>query len=80
MRLLTVTDSDVIEAVGFDNDNLALEVVFKSAPADVYRYECVPADAFAKLVSAPSIGKTFHEMFRKSRHPFTKSARSTLKK
>jgi hypothetical protein len=84
MRHLTVTDSDMIEAIGFDtsenpNDHSsgALEVVFKSSPGDVYRYGGVPAGVFISLLNAESIGKRFHEHFRKTKHPFTKSARST---
>lgn len=88
MRMLTVTDSDIIEAIGFDtsknpNDHSGgtLEVVFKSSLDHVYSYEGVPASAFAQLVSADSIGKEFHELFRKTKYPFVKSTRQpTLKK
>jgi hypothetical protein len=91
MRHLTVTDSDVIEAVGYERSTVGhasaaisggvLEVVFKSSPTDVYRYAGVKPDTFATLVSADSIGKTFHELFRKTKYPFTKSERKlTLKK
>jgi hypothetical protein len=83
MRLLTVTDSDIIDAVGFEADGMtsALEVVFKSSPDQVYRYEDVGITAFIKLITSESIGKTFHELFRKTKYPFTKSTRSpTLKK
>lgn len=81
MRHLTVTDSDIIEAIGFDNESGALEVVFKSSASDVYRYERVQSDMFLRLISAESIGKAFHELFRKTKYPFTKSARQpTLKK
>jgi hypothetical protein len=81
MRHLIVTDSDIIESVGFDNDASALEVVFKSSPGDVYRYNFVKSDTFARLVSAESIGKAFHELFKKTKYPFTKSARpETIKK
>lgn len=75
MRHLKVTDSDVIDSVGFDNESGAMEVVFKSSPSDVYRYEHVPIDYFARMISAESIGKAFHDMFRKTKHPFTKSRR-----
>jgi hypothetical protein len=89
MRHLIVTDSDIIEAIGFELTKVlavptfgALEVVFKSTPDIVYRYENVDPDTLAQLISAESIGKSFHEMFRKTKHPFTKSDRQqlTLKK
>lgn len=80
MRHLTVTDSDIIDSIGFDNESGALEVSFKSSPSDVYRYERVPIDTFARLISSESIGKAFHELFRKTKYPFTKSAKPTLKK
>ncbi len=84
MRLMTVTDSDIIEKIGFEwKDSVgAMEVVFKSMPDAVYRYENVGPDVFAHLVSAESIGKLFHELFRKTRYPFTKSIRDarSLKK
>lgn len=95
MRHLTVTDSDIIESVGFTESKAlmsatdvvlgttfgTLGVVFKSSPELVYEYEHVSAVTFATLVSAESIGKTFHELFRKTKAPFTKSAKlPTLKK
>jgi hypothetical protein len=89
MRHLTVTDSDIIESVGFGLTRTldsgvavgSLEVVFKSSPDQVYRYDDVDADTFARLVSAESIGKAFHEAFRKTKYPFTKSERTpALKK
>ena len=80
MRHLIVPDSDIIEAIGYDAE--AIEVVFKSTPDVVYRYENVPGGVFAALCGAESIGKKFHELFRKTKYPFTKSVRqkSTLKK
>lgn len=93
MRMLTVTDSDIIEAVGFAIDARSAEdpnrgggvfgtlgVVFKSSPGDLYEYAGVPAQTFAKLVGGDSVGKAFHDLFRKTKYPFTKSARPTLKK
>lgn len=85
MRLLTVTDSDIIEAVGFDptdKDKLQgkLGVVFKSSPREVYLYEGVRYETYFVLTSADSVGKAFHELFRKTKHPFVKSARDDLKK
>ena len=87
MRHLTVPDSDTIEAIGYEQTQSpsgalgALEVVFKATPNVVYRYEGVGPNTLATLVSAQSIGKLFHELFKKTKHPFTKSVRSpTLKK
>lgn len=85
MRHLQVTDSDIIEAIGYEQSvgskAEAMEVVFKSSPDTVYRYERVSADTFAALVASESIGKTFHELFRKTKYPFTKALRQpTLKK
>ena len=87
MRHLTVNDSDIIESIGFEQPASssgllgALEVVFKGTPDVVFRYEGVSPLIFASLCSAESIGKKFHEDFRKTKHPFTKSLRaSTLKK
>lgn len=83
MRYLTVTDSDIIESVGFTITELrhaggsfgTLAVVFKSSPKDVYEYENVFVDTFVKLISAESIGKAFHEVFRNTKYPFRKSLR-----
>lgn len=91
MRHLIVTDSDIIESIGFEptignkpgQRGLGkLEVVFKSSPDMVYTYDRVGFDSFVVLVSAESIGKSFHEMFKKTKYPFTKSAyqKPTLKK
>lgn len=87
MRHLKVTDSAVIESIGFDNagykspDFGAMEVTFQGEPDLVYRYENVPAVSFAGIVGSPSIGKAFIERFKKTKHPFTKSQRApTLKK
>jgi KTSC domain-containing protein len=89
MRLLNVTDSDNIEAIGFDpkdKDKLqgTLAVVFKQPngkPSDeVYLYEGVRYEVFVELISAESVGKAFYPLFRKTKYPFTKSARPSLKK
>lgn len=85
MRHLLVTDSDIIEAIGFEPTAYlvgTLEVVFKASPDVVYQYKKVGFDTFTQLISAESIGKSFHEMFKKTKHPFTKSDRKkpTLKK
>jgi hypothetical protein len=78
MRHLLVQDSDIIHSVGFEPNAYltgAMEVVFKSDLDTVYRYERVAFDTFTQLISSESIGKSFHEMFRKTKHPFKKSVR-----
>lgn len=81
MRLLNVPDSETIEAVGYERaageSGGTLGVVFKASPDVIYRYEGVSPEILASLVSSHSIGKTFHDGFRKTKHPFTKSARET---
>jgi len=89
MRLLNVTDSDNIEAIGFDPKNKTeehgtLAMVFKQPNGkpseEVYLYDGVPYAVFVELISAESIGKAFYPLFRKTKYPFTKSLRSALRK
>ncbi len=84
MRHLMVTDSDIVESIGYDPKggtvSGALELVFKSTPRIVYRYPDVTEKEFVQLVTSESIGKAVHDMFRKTKRPFTKSERPTLKK
>lgn len=88
MRHLKVEDSDIIESVGYEVQAVlksgatgALEVVFKASPDTVYRYEDVVSGQFLQLIGAESIGGKFHELFKKTKYPFTKSERKpTLKK
>lgn len=95
MRHLMVTDSEVIESIGYELDgpglgrpqlgreaNLGtLEVVFKTTPKFVYRYPQVTSQEFVKIATADSIGKAVHEILRKANRSFTKSEREVpLKK
>jgi len=87
MRLLMVPDSEIIEAIGFSDPMVVsdgvfgtLGVVFKSSPNDVYLYKGVSSTTVAELMCGESIGKVFHEKFKKTKYPFTKSARATLQK
>lgn len=88
MRLLNVKDSDIIDAIGFTITDArptggafgTLGVVFKGSEGYVYEYKGVFVDTFAKLVDAESIGKLFHELFKKTKYPFTKSTRPSLQK
>ena len=88
MRMLKVAGSNDIAEIGYDpigKHKIAgvgtLDVVFKSMPNVVYRYEGVSPIEFVEIVSAESLGKAFHESFVKTKHPFTKSDLGpTLKK
>lgn len=83
MRHLEVTDSSTIKSVGFDHgDEIdAMEVVFKSSPNVVYRYNDVTEKEFIRLITADSIGSTFDAMFKKTKKKFVKSElKPTLKK
>lgn len=88
MRHLKVEDSSIIESVGYEVQAVlksgatgALEVVFKASPDTVYRYDDVVSGVFLQLISAESIGKEFDRVFKKTKHPFTKSERKpSLKK
>ena len=82
MRHLQVTDSDIIECIGYKPSAIlksgmvgTMEVVFKASPETVYRYENVHVQLFADLIGSESIGKSFHESFRKTKYPFEKSER-----
>ena len=73
MRLMTVTDSEIIEAVGYDPAGLQLGVVFKSSPTTIYKYECSNAE-FLEFISAERMGPFLHKVFKP--RPFTKSERT----
>lgn len=79
MRLLAVSDSDIIDCVGYDAEKKQVQIVFKSTPDVVYAYDAT-ADEFATLVASESIGSHFHKNIKK--RAFTKSERlkPTLKK
>jgi hypothetical protein len=86
IRHLQVTDSDIIDSIGYKLGAVlksgaygTLEVVFKSSPDTIYSYESVSADAVIRLITADSIGKMFHELFRTTKYPFTKSQRQESK-
>ncbi len=74
MRHLIITDSDIIEAVGYDEKNERIEVVFKATPDQVYQYVGTEHE-FVLLVTADSVGSHFHKTLKKRQ--FTKSMRST---
>jgi hypothetical protein len=53
MELINV-DSSMISAVGYDEQQRVLEVVFK--PTGVYRYRDVPKEVYQQLLGADSKG------------------------
>jgi hypothetical protein len=55
-------ESSVIASVGHDADRDVLEVRFRSGR--VYNYRAVPADVYAALLAAESIGRYFNEVIR----------------
>lgn len=84
MRHLEVTDSSTIKSIAYDYDTMeggTLEVIFKASPDTVYIYPDVGVTRYIALVNAESIGVAFDKLFKKTKHPFTKSQRApTLKK
>lgn len=83
MRHLLVPDSDIIHSIAFEPTAYlvgTLEVVFKGALDTIYTFERVAFDNFTAMIAAESIGKSFHDLFRKTKHPFTKSVRTELDK
>jgi hypothetical protein len=84
MRLVTISDSENIELIGYDPTKVQLGVVFKSDLDTVYLYKSVTAYMFLEMLNAESIGGWFaHHIKRQPKvYPFTKSARekSDLKK
>lgn len=61
MKLDTVI-SDVIHAVGYDDDTGVLEVIFNNG--QIYQYRNVPRDAYEGLMRAESKGRYFQDNIR----------------
>ncbi len=61
MNRLPVESSNIV-SIGYDEASLVLEIEFKGGR--VYQYQSVPEDVFRELMSAGSIGKTFHSSVR----------------
>ncbi len=57
----TVTSSN-IQAIGFDEDSLTLEIEFNDG--SLYEYANVPDAVYRGLMSASSHGKYFHQYIR----------------
>jgi len=58
-----VSSSNLV-SVGYDPEEMALEVAFQSG--SVYRYSNVPMGVHVALMSAGSKGKFFHQHIRKA--------------
>jgi hypothetical protein len=59
MELINV-DSSMISALGYDEQQQVLEVVFK--PSGMYRYRNVPKEIYQQLLNADSKGSYMREM------------------
>ncbi len=62
----TPVTSSNIKSIGYEGGVLEVEFLGKKAdaPGAVYRYEGVPIDVHADLMSAPSIGRAFGLLIR----------------
>jgi hypothetical protein len=58
-----VTSSNLV-SVGYDSEEMMLEVAFKSG--SIYRYSNVPMNVHVALMVAESKGKFFHQHIRKA--------------
>lgn len=61
MKLETV-ESDVIHAIGYDDEVSVLEVIFNSG--QIYQYRNVPREVFEQLRRAESKGSYFQDNIR----------------
>ena len=61
MKLDTV-ESDVIHAIGYDDEIGVLEIIFNNG--QIYQYRNVPRDAYHELIRAESKGRYFQENIR----------------
>lgn len=61
MRLDTV-ESDVIHAIGYDDETSVLEIIFNSG--QIYQYRNAPRVVYEQLASSESKGKYFQENIR----------------
>jgi hypothetical protein len=61
MKLETV-ESDVIHAIGYDDEIRVLEIIFNNG--QIYQYRNVPRAVFERLTAADSKGNYFQENVR----------------
>lgn len=57
MELITV-NSEMVHALGYDDEEQELEVIFTSG--GIYRYSNVPRSVFDDMMKSPSIGQYMH--------------------
>jgi hypothetical protein len=77
-RKCKVEDSSNIAAIYYDQDSMTMAVKFKSSTSgrEWYAYDKVPANMFGSLISSPSVGKAFQQLFRQNDGiPFTRHKR-----
>lgn len=55
---LTTVNSEMVHALGYDNETQELEVIFMSG--GIYRYRNVPRSVFEEMMQAPSVGHYMH--------------------
>jgi hypothetical protein len=55
---LTTVNSEMVHALGYDNETQELEVIFTSG--GIYRYNNVPRSVFDEMMHSPSIGHYMH--------------------
>lgn len=68
-------ESNCIHSIGYDADDMVLEIEFHSG--GIYQYTGVPCGTYAKFMSAESHGKAFHALI-KGKFPHRKQARELV--
>ena len=58
MDLITV-NSEMVHALGYDDEEQELEVIFMSG--GIYRYTGVPRHVYQEMMNSESIGRYMHE-------------------
>lgn len=75
MRHFIATKSENILSIGYDQETFTLQVIFKPWPEVVYTYRSVFKEQYIALMTAESLGSTFHMLIKDNprQHPFTRS-------
>lgn len=63
IKFIPIEGSNVIQAVGYDDELETMYIRFKTG---VYEYYDVPEEVYRAFLSAPSMGKFFHNSIRKT--------------
>lgn len=58
----TYVDSESVDQIGYDVDNLEVHIIFKKGSRH-YVYSNVPADVYDDFVNSPSKGSYVHSVF-----------------